>query len=431
MTPLVAYIRLHHFYALLEAKSQRHLWQTPFVVVRNQKIIDVSSKAARLNIHTAMGLRQARLICPDLTVVEAKVDPLPMAEKFWDVCAELTPLVEPEDHQSVFLDLSGLGEPLHIIERAARYFHLQLPFPWQMGIASNKLIAKIAYREITKPEHDLSEKRSLTWIRGRGQSSSFLLEEKVSHRQPKGTNYLFIPPEDVKAFLAPLPVSRLWPWPEKIHQQLQNLGIYTIGQLAGVPPLQLEQQLGEVGRQLFTGAQGIDSTPVQGLYPRQTVQSYFHLPPEAEGCHDWETLAGHLVPMMADATAKLRKQAQVCTRLRILVQYHGCPPESWDKQLKNELQTEDRLLSIAQSLLMKKAWPAPIIGVRLMLMDLKPAPLNQGVLVPHMLRLRHPSELQQIMDLLQAKFGKDSIFLAADMTIPRRERMLQLLAGYQ
>ena len=65
-----------------------------------------------------------------------------------------------------------------------------------------------------------------------------------------------------------------------------------------------------------------------------------------------------------------------------------------------------------------------------MLMGLKPAALGQAIFAPQILGLQRRTELQQTLTLLQAKFGNGSIFLAADMAIPRRERMLQLLTEY-
>ena len=401
MAPFIAYIHLHRFYALLEAKRQPELWQVPFVVTRAHKVIDVSPKAANLGIHAAMGLRQARLICPNLEVIEAQVDPKPAVEQFRDICADLTPLVEPESDLSVFLDLSGLGEPAAVIERVVGKLRWQLAFPWQMGVASSKLVARIACGEL------------------------------INHKQPKAQrNCLVLSPAEVEAFLAPLAVNRLWPWPDKTYRQLQNLGIYTIGQLAKVPHQQLQAQLGEIGGQLYDAARGVDLTPVQGLYPPQTVQGYFQLPPDVEGCQNQSTLNRHLLPILQAAVAQLQAKDQACTRLRLFIQYDGYPEQCWDKELKHALQTEGQLLQVIQGLLIQTTWPAPITGIRLMLMGLKPAALGQAIFAPQILGLQRRTELQQTLTLLQAKFGNGSIFLAADMAIPRRERMLQLLTEY-
>ncbi|NMB45302.1 MAG: hypothetical protein GX998_02700 [Firmicutes bacterium] len=431
MVPSIAYIRLHHFYALLEAKHNHRLWQQPFVVTRAQRIIDISPQAARLHITTNMGLRQARLACPDLQIIDAQADPVPAAEKFWDICADLTPLVEPEGHNSAFLDLSGQGELTAVSENIIHQLRWKLEFPFHIGIAPSKLVAKIAYGETA--HQPTSVQQPFTWHRGRGQHSSPVeLKGNAKTKIANTARYcLIIPRTAVETFLAPLPINRLWLWPDKIHQQLQNLGIYTIGQLRQVPKLQLQKQLGEAGEQLYDAARGIDHTSVQGVYPPEAIQTYFQLPPEVEGYESWEALTIHLLPLIESAVTDLQRQAKACTRLRLLVQYDTLPEQCWDKSFKDELQTANQFLQAIKGLLTQKAWPAPITGIRLMLMGLKPASLGQLRFASQIFGAQHQRELQQILSSLQARFGANSIFVAADISIPRRERMLQLLANHQ
>ena len=431
MSPLIAYIRLHHFYALLEAKRNHQLWQQPFVVTRTGKIIDVSPQAAKFNITTTMGLRQARLACPDLQVIQAQADPLPAAEQFWDLCAHLTPFVEPESYNSAFLDLSGQGTISEIKENILQKFRWGLGFPFQIGIAPSKLVAKIAYWELANNSLAMPGYKSLTWHQGRGQISFPMeLKESATKMATKNNHCLIIPPAAVENFLDSLPVSRLWLWPDKIHQQLLNLGVYTIDQLRQVPRLQLQKQLGKVGNQLYDAARGIDQTTVQALYPPQTIQSFFQLPPEVEGCKSWEALTTHLLPLVQKAATDLQEQAKACTRLRLFVQYDGLPKQCWDKSLKSELQTTNQLLQVIKRLLTEATWPAPIIGMGLILMGLKPITFGQLAFSSQIFGAQRQKKLQQVLSLLQAKFGAGSIFMAADISIPRRERMLQLLADY-
>src|SRR5690606_296987 len=108
--------------------------------------------------------------------------------------------------------------------------------------------------------------------------------------------------------------------------------------------------------------------------------------------------------------------------------YDGLAEKCWDKPLKGELQRANQLLQVIKGLLLKEALPAPIIGMRLMLMGLRPAALGQTAFAPQILGAQRRGELQQVLSLLQTKFGTDRVFLATDISIPRRERMLQLLA---
>ncbi len=428
MASMVGYIRLHHFYALLEAKRSPSLRHQPFVVTEGRRIIDVSPEAAKLRITTAMGIRQARLACPTLQVIEAEADPLSAAEKFWDICASVSPVVEPESHNSAFVGLSLQGEIKAAGEKLSDRLARQLAASFHFSIAPNKLTAKIAYLEAADLSLSVPRQKPLIWHQGRGRSSS-PLKLKDRRKSRVNSHCLIIPPDSVEDFLAPLSVNRLWPWPDKVHQQLQNLGIYTIGQLRQVPRAQLERLLGEIGKGLYDAARGIDPTAVKSLYPPKTIQSYFQLPPEMEGCQTWEALGKYLLPMVETCAQELRRQNQACTRLRLLVEYKNLEGKCWDKQLKNELQTADQLFLVIKGLLTQAVWSAPITGMRLMLMGLKPAALGQLALTSY-LKPQRPRELEQLLSSLQAKFGADRIFTASDISIPRRERMLQLLTGF-
>jgi DNA polymerase-4 len=68
--------------------------------------------------------------------------------------------------------------------------------------------------------------------------------------------------EEGPAFLAPLPVGRLWGVGPKLDARLQGMGITTIGDLARRGAAALEQRLGTTGRDLWQLSQGIDARAV-------------------------------------------------------------------------------------------------------------------------------------------------------------------------
>jgi DNA polymerase-4 len=91
-----------------------------------------------------------------------------------------------------------------------------------IGVASNKLCAKVA--------SDL--------------------------RKPDG--FVVVPRGGEAAFLAPLPLRRLWGVGPKTQQVLEDLGMRTIGDLANADPALLEARLGEHGSTIAARAKGID-----------------------------------------------------------------------------------------------------------------------------------------------------------------------------
>jgi hypothetical protein len=141
-------------------------------------------------------------------------------------------------------------------------------------------------------------------------------------------------------------------------------------------------------------------------------------------------LAIHLLPLAQDAATILQEKAKACSRLQLFVQYDGLPQRCWDKSLKDEIQRADQLLQVIRRLLVKEPWPAPITGTRLMLTELKPAASGQLTFAPQLFGVQRQKELQQILSSLQERFGTKRIFVAKDISIPRRERMLNLLMSY-
>jgi DNA polymerase-4 len=69
-------------------------------------------------------------------------------------------------------------------------------------------------------------------------------------------------PGDVAAFLAPLPVSRLWGVGPKTEEVLLRLGLKTIGAVVACDPGWLLQRLGDAGEHLYELSRGRDDRPV-------------------------------------------------------------------------------------------------------------------------------------------------------------------------
>jgi DNA polymerase IV len=140
--------------------------------------------------------------------------------------AERTPLVEPISLDEAFLDVTGtahlFGGPEACARDLKRAVREQVGLVLSVGMASNKLCAKVA--------SDL--------------------------RKPDG--FVVVPRGGEAAFLAPLPLARLWGVGPKTRAVLEDLGMRTIGDLANADPALLEARLGEHGSTIALRAKGID-----------------------------------------------------------------------------------------------------------------------------------------------------------------------------
>ena len=97
------------------------------------------------------------------------------------------------------------------------------------------------------------------------------LVAKVASDLDKPDGLVVVPPGEEAAFLAPLPISRLWGVGQKTAAVLAEFGVRTIGDLAALPDDLLARRFGKMGPVLALRAQGIDTSPVSGAEPARSV----------------------------------------------------------------------------------------------------------------------------------------------------------------
>jgi hypothetical protein len=281
----------------------------------------------------------------------------------WDLCAQLTPFVEPVGPNEGFLDLTGCGP----LERLWSRLEKELgPLRW--GMAGNKMVARIAYQCGNK-------------------------------KVPEGSE---------GAFLAPLSLDYL-PFPPGVIRELRNLGLFTIGQLAAVPLRDLERQLGPLGRELFQAARGIDQSKVQAAYPPPRIicrRSWDFLP-----AHRRE-LEGRLLALAQELGEKLVASKQRCGRLRA---------RSDDQLLEIVLTPPVDEASSLQRAVFYRLLPRlrPGFSLELRALDLTPRQREQLDL------FQARPELDPVIERLQTRWGPRGLRWAAELELPRRARCLR------
>jgi DNA polymerase-4 len=99
--------------------------------------------------------------------------------------------------------------------------------------------------------------------------NKFLAKLASDWRKPDGL--FVIQPEEVDAFLLPLPVGRLPGVGKVTEEKLVQLGIKTVGELRGFELAKLENKFGRYGVRLFELARGIDENPVVPDRPTKSI----------------------------------------------------------------------------------------------------------------------------------------------------------------
>jgi len=228
---IILHCDLDAFYASVEQRDHPEYRGKPVIVgggpTERGVVSAASYEARKFGVHSAMPLREAGKRCPQGIFVPGNFEAYEVAsDAVMALFAERTPLVEPISLDEAFLDVTGTAHLFGGAETCARDLKRavreQVGLVLSVGMASNKLCAKVA--------SDL--------------------------RKPDG--FVIVPRGGEAAFLAPLPLSRLWGVGPKTRAVLEDLGMRTIGDLANADPALLEARLGEHGSTIAQRAKGID-----------------------------------------------------------------------------------------------------------------------------------------------------------------------------
>ena len=240
----ILHVDLDAFFAAVEQRDRPELRGRPVIVggaPGSRGVVSAASyEARRFGVHSAMSLREAARRCPDGVFVPVHGRRYQAASR--DVMAVLrrfTPLVEPISIDEAFLDVTGstalFGDGEAIGRAIKATIRDEVGLTASVGVATTKLVAKIA--------SDL--------------------------RKPDGL--VVVAPGDEAAFLAPLPISRLWGVGDKTAIALADYRVRTIGDLAALPPDVVTRRFGKHGLSLIARARGLDADPVHEGDPAKSV----------------------------------------------------------------------------------------------------------------------------------------------------------------
>lgn len=232
---LVLHADMDAFYASIEQLDDPSLRGRPVIVagLSGRGVVSTCSyEARRFGVRSAMPTAWARRRCPQGVFLPPRFERYhAVSEIVMAVFRRFSPVIEPLSLDEAFLDLTGsegaLGPPERIgraLKDAVREATGGLNV--SVGIADTKYVAKVA-SDFRKPD-------GLTIVR----------------------------PEEARAFLAPLPVARLWGAGPRTVERLESLGYRTIGDVARADPARLAAELGRQGEHFHRLALNDDPRPV-------------------------------------------------------------------------------------------------------------------------------------------------------------------------
>jgi len=223
-------------YKLKVLGESQDIREVPSVVAgdkesRHSIILAKSTPAKKYGIQTGEPLFQALEKCPDLVVVQPDYSLYVEASRhFVAMLRQFSPAVEQYSIDEAWVDMSGTerlwGPPRIAAEKMRRRIWEELGFTVNVGISSNKILAKMA----------------------------------GDFEKPNKVHTLF--PEEVEAKFWPLPVRDLFLVGAATERKLKQLGIYTIGDLAKADRAVLKKRLGKHGETIWHFANGRNADAV-------------------------------------------------------------------------------------------------------------------------------------------------------------------------
>jgi DNA polymerase-4 len=331
----IAHFDLDSFFVSVEMLLDPSLLGKAVVVggSRDRGVVTTCSYEARkFGVRSAMPMRKAMELCPHAIVVKSSYGKYAKYSAWvTNIIAANAPLYEKASIDEFYIDLTGMDtffNPLEWTIKLRQTIMDETGLPISFGLATNKLVAKIATDEA----------------------------------KPNG--YLFVTPGKEKEFLAPLPVEKLGGVGKKSHQTLLGLGIYTIGDILKYDAGLLEKALGKWGSQLVRQANGLSDSVVS---PHRESKSISAENTFEENTADINILLAQLVGQAERVAYELRQEKKFTTC--VAIKFRNANFETSTRQITIPATIADSdIIKAATDLFTKLYVPGTLVrllGVRL------------------------------------------------------------------
>ncbi len=233
---VILHADLNNFYASVEIKLNPEL-EGKFIGVcgsvenRHGIILAKCEKAKKLGVKTGMTINEAKKLCPQITLVEAKHSHyIAYSKLVRNIYRDYTDKIEPFGIDECWLDVTSsvklFGDGENIANTIRKRVKDELGLTLSVGVSFNKVFAKLG--------SDL--------------------------KKPDATSIISI--ENYKDVVWPLPVKDLLFVGKSTYEKLKKINVLTIGDLANSDPEYLKKHFGKWGVSLYEYANGLDQSPV-------------------------------------------------------------------------------------------------------------------------------------------------------------------------
>jgi len=383
---IIIHLDMNAFYCSVHEAEEPELYKgkptavAGSVELRKGVIVTSSYAARQRGVRTGMTVHQGMRACPELVLIRPDFTLYRNYSRgFMSIAQQYTPLIEATSIDECYLDITGssaFGEPLDIAADIQRRIQEEWNLPCSIGVAPNKLLAKMA--------SDMQKPNGFTILRIR----------------------------DVPKLLWHRPCDALFGIGRKTAEKLIRLNIRTIGQLALADESLLVKHFGVVGSWMKAAAHGIDHAPVQA--GRERNKSIGHTTTLPQDVSDLAEVQRILLNLADQTARRMRRQKLIARVIQIVVR--DTDMKTINRSMTLETPT-DSMLDIHREAvkLFIKHWPSGkpvrLLGITLQNLSVRDETAIQLDLFNYGEQPRKDA-LTQAMDKLRDKYGEDAVLTA-------------------
>jgi DNA polymerase IV len=383
MAPAIIHLDMDAFYASVEQRDDPALAGKPVIVGGHPKrgvVLAASYEVRPFGVRSAMPMAVALRKAPQAIVVPPRMDAYEAAStQVFAILSSVTPLIEPLSLDEAFLDVTAsaqlFGSAVAIASSLRARIASEVRLPASAGIADVKFAAKIA-SDLAKPN---------------GQQE--------------------VPAGQTRAFIAPLPVARLWGVGRKTEARLLELGFRLVGDIAAADPDWLDRQVSG-GRDLWELAQGIDPRPVVPDREAKSIGSEDTFDEDLAGI---DALSPHLHAQALRVGRRLRWASRKAGVVQLKLKLADFTLLTRQQTLPQPTDDGQALYRAAMVLLR-----AERLTAKVRLTGLSAQSLSAGEQLSLFGRDRRVGALNATLDRIAAKFGDRAVTTADVVNTPSR-----------
>lgn len=386
----ILHVDMDAFFASVSELDYPQYKGKPLVVGAGARgvVLSANYAARKFGIRAAMPVARAQRMAPSAIFIPPDHERYSeVSRRVMEIFFDFTPHVEPLSLDEAFLDVSGsrrlFGEGRQIAALIRERVRNQERITCSVGIASTKFIAKLA----------------------------------SGRCKPDGM--LEIHDDRVLTFLHPLPVSELWGVGPKTNEELQRLGLRTVGEIAKTPLETLKRALGEgAGESLYELAWGRDFREVITDSPEKSISAAETFAYDLE---DREEIFRELLRLSERATHRMRARELRARTIGLKVRFSDFTNTTKSKTLQLPINGMHEVFEVARDLFLSLKLDGS--RIRLLGVSLENLVDEAGAVEQLLLGERESGwrEAQEAIDRAIKRFGRGSVQPARLVEEPSQE----------